>query len=154
MLFPISLLEENSLGAFITNNPPFFLSILLVHLLSFVALLALQMVLDLKNLSVWSLSTADKRELEDLIKYRWAGFASMVFSGLLLLIADHEKLLSNYFFMAKIALISFAFIFSIFIRDPYYRRHSDSGLTGKLIALVSISLWLATGVLARWVGFS
>ena len=47
-----------------------------------------------------------------------------------------------------------ALVFTFAVRMPAARRLQPGAALGKLIAVVSLALWLTVAISGRWIGFS
>jgi uncharacterized membrane protein YhdT len=82
--------------------------------------------------------------------------ALMIASGTLLFLSEATKAYYSFPFWVKMTSLLLALLFTFTVR----RRVTRSGLTadqpqlGRVIALISLSLWLGVARGGRWIGFS
>jgi hypothetical protein len=84
------------------------------------------------------------------------GLATMILSGSLLFFSESVKCYYSWAFRMKMLLLLLAVVFTFTVRrraatadDP-----STAPLWNKIVAVVSLTLWLGVGVAGRWIGFS
>lgn len=86
------------------------------------------------------------------------GLGLMAISGPVMFAADAEAFIQSPTFQWKIALIALALANAIAFRLLWGRRvanwDADPPVAGRILALVSIVLWLGVATLGRWIAYS
>jgi Family of unknown function (DUF6644) len=94
--------------------------------------------------------TARKKPLEDVAKqlfpWFWTGFALAVISGFLMFATDASDWAPSYHFHIKLVLIGIAVLFAIVVQASARKWSAATKISSaaKVIALVSLLLWIAT----------
>jgi hypothetical protein len=76
---------------------------------------------------------------QDVAPWTLFGIGSMLVSGPLLYISDPDMYYTNWAFLAKMALLLIAIVFNYTI----HRKVVQSGAPGKLVACISLALWVS-----------
>jgi len=86
----------------------------------------------------------------------FSGLAVMIISGVLLFLSEAVKLYSSEAFWMKMTFLLLAIVFTFTVRRKVVFADEAQGprLLNKLVAIVSVSLWLGVGIGGRWIGFS
>jgi multisubunit Na+/H+ antiporter MnhB subunit len=84
------------------------------------------------------------------------GLVTMILSGFLLFLSESVKCYYSWAFRVKMLSLLLAVVFTFTVRhraatadDP-----STAPLWNKIVAVLSLTLWLGVGVAGRWIGFS
>ena len=147
--------EASTLGQFVRTSIWLFPVIESVHLLGLSALGGALLIVDLRLLG---LALRDQ-PIATLARgaRRWLAWsvALMLTTGFLLFMSEAVKLYHNESFWVKITTLPLALVFTFFVRQPFASR--DGGVTSwrsRLVATVSIGLWVTVATAGRWIGFS
>lgn len=147
-------IEASWLGSTIQQSVWLFPAIEAVHLLGLALLGGAVLMLDLRLLGC-GLSTPTPAQLERQMRpWAWAGLAVLVATGGLLFTSETLKLYGNAAFWLKMAALLAALLFTAAVRNPVARRTASIGLRSRLVAGVSLLLWLTVAASGRWIGFS
>ena len=146
--FSLWLLEN------IPGSPPILQTL---HLLSICALMASVVFIDLRILGL-ALPSQQVDEMATRLRFWAVGALLGVFcSGIWFVLARPTRYFNNPVFQIKFALlipalISSAFIFRIAVRKPrFWQAHVWQG---KLLAGVSLLLWISVVLAGRWIAYS
>jgi hypothetical protein len=84
------------------------------------------------------------------------GLATMILSGFLLFFSESVKCYYSWAFRTKMLLLLLAVVFTFTVRRRAATADepSTAPLWNKIVAVVSLTLWLGVGVAGRWIGFS
>jgi hypothetical protein len=84
------------------------------------------------------------------------GLATMILSGFLLFLSESVKCYYSGAFRMKMLLLLLAVVFTFTVRHRAAMADDPrtAPLWNKIVAVVSLSLWLGVGVAGRWIGFS
>jgi hypothetical protein len=124
-----------------------------VHLVAFALLAGALLMLDLRLLGVGL--TAQTPSTVECHTRPWliAGLGGMVVTGALLFLSETIKLYGKEAFWLKMTALAAALVFTFTLRNPAARRDIGGG-AAKVLALISMALWLTVAAAGRWVGFS
>lgn len=146
--------EATPLGSLIRESTWMFPVIEAGHLLSLALLGGSVLMLDLNLLGVGlqphSAALVERRARPWLV----AAATALIVTGVLLGISEAAKLYDRRAFWVKMIALAAALVFTFAIRMPVARRLGPGAVSGKLIAVVSIALWLTVAISGRWIGFS
>lgn len=82
-----------------------------------------------------------------------AGFAIMVVSGVLLFVADAKALAGSPIFLTKLGLIALAGLNALAFRVGWRRLDDDPPVSAKVLAGVSLALWLTVVIAGRLIAY-
>lgn len=155
MLLPFfEWLEATPVGHALAQSIWSFAVIEALHLVALCLLGGSLLIVDLRLLGVG----LGGRRIADLgaDAHRWLVWATIAIlvTGTLLLISEPIKLYWNQSFWVKMWALPFAVAFTFTIRKRVVRSASGPTWRTRLVALVSIALWLTVAGAGRWIGFS
>ncbi len=132
-----------------------FPGILTLHTLGLACLAGASAAIDLRILGV--APALPLAPMEKFFSIVWTGFWVSAATGIALVIAYPAKALTNPLFFVKLTLVALAMIAAIRIRQVVFRgRGDDPGAerTGKILAAVSLSLWIGAIVSGRLLAYT
>jgi hypothetical protein len=138
----------------VPGSPPILQTI---HLLSIVAIMASALMIDLRILGL-AIPSQEIQEMAQRLRY-WTlvGVIGVFSSGVWFVLARPNRYFNNPVFQIKFALLVPALlcsygIFRIAIRKPdFWATHP---LRGKLLAAVSLLLWVGVVLAGRWIAYA
>lgn len=147
-------IEATGLAMAIKQSVWLFPAIEAVHLLGLALLGGAVLMLDLRLLG-WGVSTPAPAQLERQTRpWAWAGLGVLVMTGGVLFTSETLKLYGNPSFWLKMGALFTVLVYTAAVRNPVARRTTVIGLRSRLVAAVSLLLWLTVAVSGRWIGFS
>lgn len=129
-----------------------------VHIVSLALLFGVMLVLNFRLLGVIAQDISPNQILTKHSKWFWCAFVALVVTGALMTIAEPNRVITNTLFWWKMALIVSAL--SLFIVSKHFILASveDSSTTNKgvvkIIAAISVVLWLAIMWCGRWIAYA
>ena len=117
-------------------------------------------IIDLRLLGLASTRRPFTRISADILKWTWAAFALTVTTGLLMFITNAGVYYHNFFFRSKMAMLACAGInvglFELTAARSVHRWDRDAAAppAGKVVAAVSLAIWISIIFLGRWIGFT
>ena len=145
-------LEATPVGAGIKESVWLFPAIETVHLLALSLLGGAILLLDLRLLGL-GLTGQPASALERSTRPWLIGaIATKIATGVLLGFSEALKLYDKPAFWVKMIALAAAVAFTFAVRNPVARR--EPGQIGKVVGVVSLSLWLTVAIAGRWIGFS
>jgi hypothetical protein len=128
-----------------------------IHLLGIALFGGMVLVTDLRLLG-WAMR---RRSVSDIVQqlqvWKWAGFAVVAVSGLLLAWAEPQKLYRSPAFWVKMALLALVGVHALVFRARVYgntaRLDTPSTVEAKLAASLSLLLWAGLIVSGRLIAF-
>jgi hypothetical protein len=147
--------EASALSAAIRNSQWLFPVIEAVHLLGLALMGGVVLLVDMRLMGLALRGkplAALARELEP---WLIATLIVMVTTGLLLYTAEPSKLYYNGAFWMKMEFLATAIIYTFTVRRKVLLADETrvGPLWGKVVALISISLWTGVGIGGRGIGF-
>jgi len=131
-----------------------------LHVLAATTVFGTVLVVDLRLLGIPQLQRAVTRVSDEMLRLTWVAFAVAVVTGALMFAANAQTYYINTAFRLKLLAILAAGINMLFFEAVTRRGISawDVGVrpprAARVAGLMSILLWVAVIVLARWIGFT
>jgi putative copper export protein len=128
-----------------------------IHLLGIALFGGMVLVTDLRLLG-WAMRRRSVQEIVQQFRpWKWAGFAVVVASGLLLAWAEPQKLYRSPAFWVKMALLALVGVHALGFHARVYgntaRPDVAETVEGKLAASISLVLWVGLIVSGRLIAF-
>jgi uncharacterized protein DUF6644 len=148
--------SETPVGQAITRSSWLFAVIESVHLLALAVIGGAVLVLDLRMLGLGLRDQPIERVARDAHPWLVGSLIVMIVSGVLLFSSEPIKCYYSTPFWVKMSSLALAMIFAFTVRK-------NVALAGegrvrpvwlKVVAIVSLTLWLGVGAGGRWIGFS
>jgi len=123
-----------------------YVSVSVVHYLTMFWFIGSVAVVDLRVMGV----AAQKRGLTDvadlLFPWAWIGFSLAIVSGFLMFLTDAGDWAPDPVFHVKLAMIAISVVFVVIVQRgvPKWAQAPQIPTSAKLIALISLLLWIAT----------
>jgi len=127
-----------------------------VHILAIAALLSSVLMINLRLLGVAGTDQTLARVSERFRPVVWWSLPVLLASGLILIIGEPARALTNPFFQLKMCLLVVVLIVTLLSQRPLNR---DSGFwdnrvaTGRAIAMLSLLLWSGIVFAGRWIAY-
>jgi len=148
-----SALEASALGAFVRDSSWLYPTANLVHILGIAILLGAILALDLRLLGLGRGSIALPGAARYLSPLAAAGLALAIPGGFLLFAADAGPMAAHPVIQAKAVLIAFGLLNVALFHALWWRRLDVWGsappVAGRVMALLSMALWLAAAACGR-----
>jgi hypothetical protein len=124
------------------------------HLLALAVLGGAVLSVDLRLLGLGVTAVPVSRLAAAVRPWLLSSLAIIFVSGGLLFLSEALKCYENPAFRLKLAFLSLALLFAAFVRTRWTREGTAaSPMGGRLVALVSITLWTGVGIAGRGIGF-
>ena len=156
MLFPMfQWCEASWLGQLVRESVWLFPVIEAVHLLGLCLLGGALLVVDLRLLGLGLRNQPIALIARSAQPWLVAAVAVMLTTGVLLFMSEAVKCYYNPSFWVMITTLPFALAFTFGVRDRVASREGFvTSWRNRLIAAVSLTLWLTVAMAGRWIGFS
>ena len=145
--------EGSALGTAIKESLWLFPAIEAVHLLALALLGGAVLMLDLRMLGVGLTQQPTSAVERGARPWLIGALATMIVSGVLIGISEALKLYDKQAFWVKMAALLLALVFTFAVQLPLARR-DVAGLAARVLAVISLALWLTVALAGRWIGFS
>jgi hypothetical protein len=148
-------LENSPLGAGVRSSTYAFALVECFHLIGMVCLLGSILTIDLRLTGLLLRALPTAKVTKALSPVTWAGLATMLASGVLLLSSEAVKCYDNPAFAWKMGLLAAALI----LYSTLHRRvtgaeavHAE-GFTARAVGVVSLALWFGVALAGRAIAF-
>jgi len=148
--------ENTGVGHAIRNSLWLFPVIESFHLLALAMIGGAILIVDLRLLGFGLKRQPAAQLLRDAEPWLIGGLVVMVTSGVLLFTSEAIKCYYSSAFWTKMTFLFPALVFTFTVRRRVATAEEGRWrpLWGKLVAVVSVSLWSVVGAAGRWIGFS
>jgi hypothetical protein len=130
-----------------------------VHVIGLTMVFGTILILDLRLLGLASVQRPFTAVASDVLTWTWMAFVVTAATGVLMFITNAGAYYANPLFRAKMALLLLSgvnmLVFELTARRSVARWDQDTAAppAGRVIAAVSLVVWIGVIVLGRWVGF-
>jgi hypothetical protein len=146
--------ESSAIGSAIRTSPWAFAVIESVHLLGLAAIGGAILIVDLRLLGL-GLRRESVRDVARHAEPWLAGsLVVMLSSGVALFLSESIKCYYSTPFWVKMTSLALAIVFTFTVRRRVAMTDGSASLRQKIVAAVSLALWLGVGASGRWIGFS
>lgn len=131
-----------------------------VHLLSIAAIMGSIVMVDLRILGL----AVPSQDLDEMVRrlqaWTWCGVAGVASSGIWFVLARPNRYFANPVFQIKFSLLLPALLVTAFLyrqtltEAGYWSRSTSRLMQARLLALVSLLLWLGVVMSGRWIAYS
>lgn len=130
-----------------------------VHILAVAIVIGSALVSDLRLAGVLATDETPSNVVRRYLPWMWAALLVLLLSGLVMILAEPGRTLTNAVFWTKMALVLAAFALTIFFRkpllDPRSRaEHAWWWSTAKPAAWLSLAVWVAVVFCGRWIAYT
>ena len=148
--------EETGLGRSIRESMWAFAAIESVHLLALATLGGAVLLVDLRMLDLGLRRYPVAELARDTQRFMRLGLAVLVVSGVALFASEAVKCYYSTPFWVKMWALLFATLFAFTTRNRIALAEETrfGAGTRRIVAIVSIGLWLTVAAAGRWIGFS
>lgn len=157
LLWITETLNGSALNTFVMGNQYVFPILEMAHFMGLCLLFGSLLVVDLRIVGV--ASSIPIQKVDVFVKFALIGFAINFVTGLLFLVGDSDRYLVNYAFWAKMCLIAFAGLNSVYffrkIKPQLDAGTASAELSGgaHLVAWLSLVTWSCVIVLGRFIPY-
>lgn len=153
-------LETSSLATGIRNSLYWFPLIESVHVIGLTMLFGTILIIDLRLLGLASTQRRFTAIATDVFKWTWLAFVVTAATGALMFITNADTYFYSGHFQVKMALLVLSglnmLVFEVTARQSVHSWDRDRAApaAGRIVAALSLGLWIGVIVLGRWVGFA
>jgi hypothetical protein len=148
--------EQTAVGGAIRDSLWLFPVIESVHLLALALLGGAVLVVDLRLLGLVLRRQPVAELARDMEPWLLGGLSAMLATGALLFTSEAIKCYHSPAFWTKMQFLFPAILFTFSVRRlvTAAEERRVGPIWGKLVAVVSVTLWTVVGAAGRWIGFS
>lgn len=156
----VASLEASGLATTIRNTLLLFPLIEFVHVLGLTVVFGTIVIIDVRLLGLASTERPFSAVASDVLKWTWLAFAVTVTSGLLMFVTNAGTYYHNVYFRVKMLLIVLAGVNTLAFEWTSKRsveswdRNKAAPAAGRIVAALSLVIWIGVIVLGRWIAFS
>jgi hypothetical protein len=156
----LSWLQDTRLAIGIRDSLLLFPLLESVHVIGLALVFGTIVVIDLRLLGVASTHRPFLRMSSDIIKWTWGAFALTALTGVLMFITNASVYFNNTYFRIKILLLVLAAV-NVLVFEltagrtmEQWNEAPSAPRIGKIVATVSVILWLGVIFAGRMIGFT
>ena len=148
--------EASAIGSAIRTSPWAFAVVESIHLLGLAAIGGAVLVVDLRLLGLGLRRHSVREVARDAQRWLVGSLAVMVTTGAALFLSESIKCYYSTPFRIKMAALALAIAFTFTVRRKVAAADTarTRAIEQKLVAIVSLALWLGVAASGRWIGFS
>jgi len=146
--------EQSAVGEAIRNSLWLFPVIESVHLLALTVIGGSVLVVDMRLFGLGLRSQPVAQLSRDAQPWLMGSLVVMFASGIPLFLSEAIKCYYHAAFWIKMTSLLLAIIFTFTVRRKVAAASQPKVLLGKVVAMISLTLWSAVGIGGRWIGFS
>jgi hypothetical protein len=156
----LASLEAHPLAAGIRTSFYLFPLVEAVHVLGLTMVFGTILIIDLRLLGLASGRRPFTAVASDVLKWTWMAFAVTATTGALMFVTNAGTYYYNVYFRSKMALLVLAgvnmLVFELTTRRSVHTwdRNAAAPAAGRMVAAVSLVIWIGVIFLGRWVGFT
>jgi hypothetical protein len=156
----LTWIEKTGLASRIRDSLFLFPLVESVHVIGLTLVFGTILVIDLRLLGMASTGRSVQRMASEILPWTWATFAVTAVTGALMFITNATVYSGNFYFRSKIALLVLAGLnmaaFELTARRTLHSwdRARSAPPAGRVIAVLSLVIWLGVIVAGRLIGFT
>lgn len=120
-----------------------------IHLLGIAAVMGSAVMIDLKVLGLALPGQPTGELVRRLLPWTWSALPLLAASGLVFVFAQPHRYFDNPIFQIKFALL----VPAIATTAAFQRRPQAEGPLARLLALLSLGLWIGVVMAGRWIAY-
>jgi hypothetical protein len=128
-----------------------------VHILAISVLVACAVLLDLKLAGILARADSGAALVRRYQPSLWAALAVLLVSGFTLLWAEPERVLGNWTFWSKMALVLTAFLLTFLLRRRLLAQQEGGVMPVMLdrtLGWIALAIWAAALFFGRWIAYT
>jgi hypothetical protein len=129
-----------------------------IHIVAIAILMGSSIVLNLRLAGLMARTDSAPVVRQRYLPWLWAALAVLLMTGLVLVIAEPDRVLANWVFWTKMLLVVVAFITTVTIRvpmrDDFAAKAGAWRIIAKPLAVLSLIMWVLVIVCGRWIAYA
>jgi len=152
-------LYNTPVSQFIQKTPGVIPAVQSIHIVSISILLGSSIVLYLKIAGIIARTDSSAAVFDRYMPWIWWALLALLLTGLLMVIGEPERVLTNSIFLTKMALIAAAVTIALTIR-AFIMRTDDKYQSGarslfiKALGIIAIAIWIFIIFCGRWIAYA
>jgi hypothetical protein len=128
------------------------------HIVAIAVLLGSGIVIDLKLAGLVARTESARAVFARYMPWLWGALTMLLLTGLVMVTAEPDRVLSNWVFWTKMTLVVIGFVSTLMIRSPMLRTErapdtSGWSIAAKPVGLLSLAIWIAIILCGRWIAY-
>ena len=130
-----------------------------VHIAAIAVVVGSALVTDLRLAGVLATDETPRTVVRRYLPWMWAALLILLTTGVILVVGEPNRVLTNPVFWAKMALVAFAFTLTLLFRFPilhpeFQLEHVRWVKLVKPMAWISLLVWVAVIFCGRWIAYA
>ena len=156
----LASLESSSLAVAIRTTMAAFALIESAHVLGLTLVFGTILIIDLRLLGLAWTRRPFSLIADEVLRWTWIAFAISAVTGALMFITNAAAYYQNWYFRAKMLLLVVAGVNMVFFeitdrrRVISWDRERSAPLAGRIVATLSLAIWIGVIFLGRWVAYA
>jgi hypothetical protein len=126
-----------------------------IHIIAIAVVVGCALVTELRILGIVAPDESMEVVAQRYLPWMWRALAVLLATGLVMIIGEPERTLSNVTFWIKMALVSTGVLASLGLRKPLLRPSNPTdNAPAKVLAWTLLALWVAVIFCGRWIAYS
>ena len=130
-----------------------------IHIVAIAALVGAALVSDLRLAGVLATQETPRTVVERYLPWMWSALVLLLATGVVMTVGEPNRVLNNWVFWTKMALVLTAFVLTLLFRYPilhpdFRLEHARWAVLVKPMAWVSLAMWIAVIFCGRWIAYA
>ena len=126
-----------------------------IHIIAIAVVVSCALVTELRIVGIFAPQESIELVAQRYLPWMWRALTVLLATGLVMIIGEPERTLSNGIFWIKMALVLAGVVASLGLRRPLLRPASASHKApGKALAWTLLAAWVAVIFCGRWIAYS
>jgi hypothetical protein len=153
-------IEQTSLSVYVQSTPVVVPAVQTVHILAFAAVLASALMIDLRLLGVTGRELPLARVTARFRPVIWWSLPILLLTGMIMISGEPARSLANSVFQLKMLFLIGAIIVTLGLQAPlkanpgYWEASGARRGAAKVVAIVSMLLWIGIVCAGRWIAYT
>jgi hypothetical protein len=130
-----------------------------IHILCVAIIVTYSAMLDLRLMGIAGKGRSVARMTRDSMPWIWNALKVLATTGTILIIAEPARELTNAAFWLKMSMLVVGIALTVFVQrgvgksDDYWESSVSKRRTARVVAVVSLLIWIAVASAGRWIGY-
>jgi hypothetical protein len=126
-----------------------------IHIIAIAVVVSSALVTELRIVGLVAPEESMAVVAQRYLPWMWRALLVLLATGLVMIIGEPERTLSNVIFWIKMALVAVGVLASLGLRKPLLRSASPTGnAAAKVLAWTLLGLWVTVIFCGRWIAYS
>lgn len=130
-----------------------------IHIISIAIVIGSALVSDLRLAGVLAIDESPATVVRRYLPWMWSALVVLLMTGIVMVVGEPDRTLTNTLFWIKMALVLFAFTLTLAFRKPlldeaFSIEHARWRMAIKPAAWTSLAIWAAVIFCGRWIAYT